>query len=292
MALFRAIESNRPASSRLFEDRLATGFLDPGLRCAAMAARLPLARGIISRFIDRRWPGPRGSGIVRTRIIDDALLAALADGASQVVLLGAGFDSRAYRISGIERTRVFELDQPATIASKRAGVCRRLGGVPEHVAFVPVDFNTDDVANVLRGAGFASDAPACFIWEGVTNYLTADAVNETLRDIAKLAAPGSVVVFTYVHCDALEDPARFEGARQTITRVRRVGEPFRFGFDPAELASYLRARGLVLTSDEATAEAARRYLGPLGREERVFGFYRVAVARVDRQQSVSPAGSP
>jgi methyltransferase (TIGR00027 family) len=285
MALFRAIESNRPASSRLFEDPLASAFLDRRLRWAAAAARFSLGRAIVPWIIDRGWPGPRGSAVVRTRMIDDALAGALTAGTRQVVILGAGFDTRAYRVPGIERARVFELDQEAMIASKTAGVRRRLAGaVPPHVTLVAVDFNRDDLGDVLRGAGFDPSARTFFIWEGVTNYLTPEAVDAALRDIAALAPPQSAVVFTYIHRDLLEDPARFEGGPETTARVRSVGEPFRFGFDPAELPAYLRARGLALERDEATAEAAHRYLAPLGRNESVVGFYRVALAQVEDEQ--------
>jgi methyltransferase (TIGR00027 family) len=280
MALFRAIESARPPASRLFEDPLASAFLRPGLRSVALAARIPPARAFVTRFIDRRWPGPRASAVVRTRLIDDALGEALAGGASQVVLLGAGFDTRAVRIAGIERTRVFELDRPATLAVKRRGLTRALGSLPAHMALVPIDFNRQALGDVLVAGGFDPAAQAFFVWEGVTNYLDEDAVDATFRDLVGLARPGSAVTFTYIHRAVLEDPDRFPGAAATLAAVRNAGEPFRFGFEPAQLPGYLAERGLSLDRDVATADAAEDYLRPLGREETVFGFYRVALARI------------
>src|SRR5919201_1358617 len=129
MALFRAIESARPARERLFHDPLAGTFLDHRLRAAALAARLPIAGRLVSRYIDRRWPGPRPSGVVRTRAIDDAVSEALRAGCEQLVLLGAGYDTRAFRLSEAGEVETFEVDHPATQARKRAGL-ERAGAIP------------------------------------------------------------------------------------------------------------------------------------------------------------------
>jgi methyltransferase (TIGR00027 family) len=119
MALFRALENFRPSNVHLFEDRFALEFLTPSLRTVARMSRYPFLSFLIPWLIDRRWPGAHLSGIARTRFIDDALLKALQEGMQQVVILGAGFDCRAYRIPGIERTRVYEVDHPNTLAAKR-----------------------------------------------------------------------------------------------------------------------------------------------------------------------------
>src|SRR5208282_2568410 len=130
MALFRAVESGRPAARRLIEDPYASAFLGGGLRWLAAAGRVPLARGLVARLIDRRAPGPRVSAVVRTRLIDDAVTDALAAGATQVILLGAGYDSRAYRIDAIRTTRVFEVDHPTTQAVKRRRIDAVLASLP------------------------------------------------------------------------------------------------------------------------------------------------------------------
>jgi methyltransferase (TIGR00027 family) len=98
MALFRALESSLPAGRRLFEDPLASKFLTPSLAFVSWLARLPGFRDLVPRIIDRRWPGARTSAVARTRFIDDAVLAALEEQVEQFVVLGAGFDSRPYRL--------------------------------------------------------------------------------------------------------------------------------------------------------------------------------------------------
>src|SRR5919201_6439860 len=149
MALFRAIESARPARERLFHDPLAGTFLDHRLRAAALAARLPIAGRLVSRYIDRRWPGPRPSGVVRTRAIDDAVRDALREGCSQLVLLGAGYDTRAYRLPDADGVEAFEVDHPATQAAKRAALERARATLPPRVRFVPLDFEQDSLAMAL-----------------------------------------------------------------------------------------------------------------------------------------------
>jgi methyltransferase (TIGR00027 family) len=277
VALFRALESQR-RGARLFDDPLARGFLPKHLRAALLAERLPLAGSVVPWFIDRRWPGARASAVVRTRMIDDALQAAVDEGVTQLVLLGAGFDSRAYRVAGLDRLRVFELDREATIERKRGALKRLLGGLPEHVSLLAIDFSRNQLAQALTAAGFTPAQPSFFIWEGVSHYLEPVAVRATLRAISELASLGSRLAFTYIDCRVLDEPGLFVGGPETVAQVGRVGEPFSSGFSPAQLSAELAACGLVLLSDEATAEAARRYFRPCGCEEPVFEFYRVAVA--------------
>ena len=270
MALFRALESTRAPDQRLFDDQLAQVFLRRRLRAVAQAARVRPVNAALAKFIDRRWPGARASGVARTRLIDDWLRAALAEGVDDVVILGTGFDCRAYRIPGIERTRVVEVDQPATQRAKRDRVERALGGMPPHVTFAEIDFNRqrlDDVLPEGRGRTY-------FIWEGVTNYLTAEAVDATLRSIQRLGGPGSRLAFTYVDSAVLEDDDRSRAL------VAKVGEPWTFGLDPNRLRAYLAERGLDLVEDVGSTEYRRRYMKPHGAHLRGYEFYRAAEAAI------------
>src|SRR5262245_58748314 len=155
VALWRARESARSARSRLFEDALAPAFLDRRFRWALRLSRLPvLGAAVPWSLIDGHWSGSRGTVAVRTRYIDDTVADALQRGVEQVVILGAGFDSRAYRIREIERTRVFEVDHPLTQAAKQRAIIRRLGRLPPHVTFVAIDFSTHTLDTVMPAAGF------------------------------------------------------------------------------------------------------------------------------------------
>lgn len=231
-------------------------------------------------LIDGHFAGSRGTVVVRTRYIDDALRDALRQGVRQVVILGAGFDSRAYRIPGIDRVRVFEVDLPATQASKRALVLQRLGALPPHVTLIPADLTAPGLEAVLRDAGFQPEAATFFICEGVTHYLSAPTVDALFRQVAR-AARGSRMVVTYIHRAILQGAPVFEGADRTLATVRRSGEPYTFGFDPAELPRYLAERGLSLIEDVGAGEYRARYLAPLGRgHEPLSEFQRAALVEV------------
>jgi methyltransferase (TIGR00027 family) len=281
IAAVRAAETFRPADERLFEDRFARGFLGPRFRLLVDLSRIPAFRRLLVALYDRRLPGAMVSAVCRTRFIDDALGEALADGAQQVLILGAGFDSRAYRISGMEGVSVFEVDHPATQALKRAGLARMLPAPPPHVRFVPIDFTRENLKEALGAAGYRSDLQSFFIWEGVTGYLTAEAVEETLRFVSSSASPGSRIVFSYIHQGVIDGTAQFEGAREVSKYVRRFNEPFTFGLDPEKIAAYLAERGFELVEELGGAEYRARY-PTITRTygTRISEFSRVALASV------------
>lgn len=279
VAAIRAAETFRPSGERLFTDPYAKHFLGPAYRIITELSRIAVLRDVLLSLYERRLSGALGSVLCRTCHIDDALRDALRDGAEQVVILGAGFDSRAYRIPEIQRARVFEVDHPDTQVRKRSRLSRRLQPLPSHVVFVPVDFDREKLSDALSAAGYRPDAKSFFIWEGVTGYLTAEAVDATLRFVAS-SAPGSRIVFTYIHQGLLDGSARFEGAASLVAFVRRAGEPFTFGLDPAQLRAYLAARGLDLVEDVGASEYQARYMTGQGPRAKVSAFTRAAIARV------------
>jgi len=223
----------------------------------------------VARYIDRRWPGPRTAVCVRTRYLDDAILSALAEGLDQIVLLGAGLDSRPYRLPGIERVRVFEVDHPSTQAMKRAAV----GSTPAHVVYVPADLAREPLDRALGRAGFQTGLRTIFLWEGVTNYLDEASVDATLRFVARA---GRALLFTYVDRGILDGSRRFTGAAESMAAVRRLGEPFTWGLDPGRARAYLDERGLDLVEDQPLSEVAKRYSAG---DAPVSAFYHVVAAR-------------
>jgi methyltransferase (TIGR00027 family) len=275
-ALFRALEARRRATARVADDPLAARFLSPEFRLLAASARLPAMRRLLEMVIDHRWPCARPGVIARTRLIDQVVIGELGR-VSQVLILGAGFDSRAWRLPGMDRMPVFELDHPATQAAKRRAL-RRTGRPAPHVTFIPVVFGADDPGHALAASRFATDVPTLVLWEGVTNYLDAEAVDATFRLLASALAPGSLVLFTYVDAGILDGSAVIPGAETTMRAVRRVGEPFTFGFTPSRLPGYLADRGFELLSDERVSDAARRFY-PAGRCPAAPAYYHVAQSR-------------
>lgn len=287
MALFRALETANGDGQRLFVDPLAASFLRPSLKLALRMASLPVVGKGIPKFIDYRWPGARTSGIARTRMIDDLITEAFADGLEQVVILGAGFDARPYRLVRPKGIRFFEVDQPGTSRTKRHLIAKNLGALPPDVAYVEVDFDRQELGPALDHAGFRLSQRAFFLWEGVTNYLTEGAVDSTLRWIGASAA-SSQLVFTYVDKDVIETPASFAGTQRLGRTLARAGEQWTFGLHPADVAAYLSERGLKLIDDLGAADYRTRYLGAPGEG---YEFYRLAIARVAGAQRKSEVRS-
>jgi methyltransferase (TIGR00027 family) len=279
MALFRAVETAGPPRRRLFEDPYAAAMLTGRLKALAAFARLPALGRLAAWFLDAGWPRTRSSAVVRTRLIDDLARQAVRDGTRQAMLLGAGFDSRPYRLAELREVPVFELDHPATQRAKRRRLEARLGPLPGNVRFLPVDFEKDDLAAALLRAGFDPQVASLVVWEGVVSYLTPAAVDQNFRTLARILAPHSELLFTYVHQGALDGSVAFREARRWKSSVRSTGEPFIFGFEPAALADYLQPRGFTLMSDVSTADAASSYGGPVARREPGSEMYRVAAAR-------------
>lgn len=289
-ALFRALETVRPACDRVVDDQLAAFFLSRPLRAVAMVSRSTKISDAVAAYIDRRQPGVMASVIARTRMIDDYLEAALRDGIRKVVVLGAGFDTRAYRISGIDCARVFEVDHPDTGAMKRRNLQRALGTLPRHVSFTAVDFGRDDLDARLKKAGFDPEARTFFIWEGVSNYLTETAVDATLALMGR-SVEGSRVVFTYVHRDIISDPSRFAGGVMLHRRLARLQEQQTFGLDPAETAAFIAKHGLRLIEDIGSVDYRIAYLKGRAGLPRGHEFYRVAVADVSEAASSGVAAA-
>jgi methyltransferase (TIGR00027 family) len=286
MALFRALESSRPADGRLFDDTLARSFLNWPLSAVARLAIVPGLGRVLPWIIDRRVPGTRSSAVARTRFIDDEIEACAQAGTEQIVILGAGFDCRAQRLPSLRGVRIFEVDHPDTLAAKRR-VLERLSAVRENVRFVPTDFNLRELESAMAAAGYREPARTFFLWEGVTNYLTEEAVDATLRWCSR-AAPGSRILFTYVHRDVLTKPGAFVGTARLFASLEKLGEKWTFGIEPAELRQFLSERGLLLEIDLGACEYRERYFHAAAREMRGYEFYRIALARV-KDRSAPPA---
>ena len=142
-----------------------------------------------------------------------------------------------------------------------------------------IDFSRDSVLDTLERAGFDRAGRTAFVWEGVAHYLSAEAADATFRAVAE-AAPGSRLIFTYVHRGVIDGSVEFEADERLRSKVAEVGEPWTFGLDPGALAGYLHERGLRLLSDEGADDYRRRLLGDSPRNLRGYGFYRLAVAEV------------
>jgi len=286
MAAIRALETVKPQRERLFSDPFAKRFLPGWQPVLVSLARIPAVRRLLEHYFDRQAPGARTSGAARTRLIDDWIRQALAGGIGQVVILGAGFDCRALRMKELASVPTFEVDRARMIAFK-GGVLRN-DGRPGNLKRVPIDFLKDRLENRLVSAGFSTNAKTLFVWEGVTNYLDAASVSAMFDFFAGSTPPGSKVIFTYVHSDAINGSFPAAGLERLTKRLRDYGEPWTFGFDPKELPGYLASKGIALLADLSAAEFRRMYM-PNADALIGYEFYRAVLAEVITTEKIRDA---
>jgi len=239
-------------------DDLAVSFLDPALACIV---RSSLLRRLAVLLYQRWLPGAYLYTIARTKYIDTVLRLELEQGTGQIVILGAGYDTRAYRFhDAFPTARFLEVDYPATSARKLEKVTVLFGHPPVHVSYVAVDLTVDTLEAALLRGSCDPTRRTLFICEGVTMYLTAAAVDETLACVSRHSGPGSSIVFDYVFQSILEGDATLYGAAEAIRLVRKRGEPFLFGIKAGKVVSFLRDRGLECVADLSPADVERIYL--------------------------------
>lgn len=255
VAFARSLGRTLPPEARLVDDPWGAAF-EQGRR-----SRLQHWLGKAGIHVER-WSGVVAWTLymqVRTRVIDDDLRAFVARGGRQIVLLGAGYDCRALRLPELTGATVIEVDHPATQGHKRAVLARLDAISPSR--YLTWNFEERPVAQLpdaLAELGHDRTAPTFTIWEGVTMYLTPDAIDASLRAIRAWSAPTSQLAMTYFAKTRIQRPSLATRAVQMI--VARVGEPWIFGWGPDELAPYLAARGFELVRDTDTSQAARELL--------------------------------
>ncbi|HEY3468471.1 MAG TPA: SAM-dependent methyltransferase, partial [Amycolatopsis sp.] len=234
----------------------------PARAAVALSAWRPARRALVSAT-EKRMPGLWASILCRKRFIDDRLLAAVERGVDAVVILGAGFDTRAYRLPALGGIPVFEVDLPSNTARKEAALRRAFGSATKPVTLVPVDFETQDLAEELAAHGYRSGAQTFFVWEAVTQYLTEAAVRRTL-DVLAAAPPGSGLAFTYLRKDFLDGTETY-GARAAYDEFVVRDGLWKFGLHPDEVGEFLAGHGWHEVEQCGPAEFTDRYLRPGGR---------------------------
>lgn len=192
---------------------------------------------------------------LRHRVAEDALHAAVRT--RQVVVLGAGLDTFAYRNANPD-LRVFEVDLPATQAWKRERLAAGGIEVPDTVVYCPVDFAEQSAGAGLAAAGFDPQAPAFFLMLGVVPYLSRSALRETARFVAGLPAPGELV-FDYNQPPGALPPHRRPALAAQAEAMARLGEPWQSFFTPAEIAAEMAGAGFGSVADSGWRECLARY---------------------------------
>jgi methyltransferase (TIGR00027 family) len=256
VTMARALEHLKPEGERIVDDPYAQLFLSAPSRGVLRTWSGSLTSRVLRRL------GASGTTYVplRHRFIDDHLAAALDRGASQVVLLGAGYDARAYRFAAqLDGRPVFEVDLAAISRAKAAIVERNRSELPTtNVVRVEIDFEAQTLEEVLVDAGFEVGVHTFVTWEGVPMYLTRPAVTATLDALHALCGEGSVLAHDMWHL--VDDPGLLGTARRLAPSLLSViGEPVTFGIHPDEVGCFLERHGFELTEVVRSSELQARY---------------------------------
>ncbi|ABS56062.1 putative methyltransferase [Methanoregula boonei 6A8] len=232
VAAFRAAESALQEDQRVCYDPYAIRFTDPD------------HLDELTEYTDNHFPGLRNYIAARARHFDDVITLAAKTGLEQLVILGAGYDTRAYRIAEFKgRVRVFELDHPDTQEVKKEKIEELFRGLPKDVVYVPVDLETQDWGRRLLEAGYSPEKKTLFVMEGLIMYLTPTAIDAILSFVVNNSGKNSAVLFDYPAETGDTDASSREMREDLGNHTARHGEPILFSMPKEGPGAFLRARG-------------------------------------------------
>jgi methyltransferase (TIGR00027 family) len=269
-----AIEQYLPKDRRIVDDAFAYSILSPSMRLIVSLTRAAFIRNWFIRQSEVSAPGIWGGVLCRKRYIDDALAQSLGS-VDSVVNLGAGLDTRAFRLPGLAHMPIWEVDQPQNIDFKRTRLQRLLGATPRRLTLVPIDFDHEDLPQVLSQHGYKADGPTFFILEAVTQYLTPAGIDATFKFLAS-AQTGSRVAFTFIRKDFVEGRVMYGQERlhqQYVTRGIWL-----FGLDPDGVDAFLASYGWRTVEQLGYDGLADRYVKPTGRNLALTPLERLVLA--------------
>jgi methyltransferase (TIGR00027 family) len=257
----KAFEDSLPEEQRIIADPLAKYYAgEAGMQVVSMMQAIN--------------PSIRKAIVLRARFFDDYSRDCLNDGYEQVVLLGAGYDSRFLRLEEFRRARVFELDLPSTQIIKKSLTRRMLGGLPRNVTYVGIDFSKESATERLITSGFDKQKKTLFIWEGVTLFLNQDILEETLGQVAGLG-PDNRIVFDFIPPELLDDETDYKGNRELLKLCAAVKEPLTFGCRPEKMKLVLSNLGFDAIDIVGMRQAHQIYCG----SDRIEDSYYFATAQ-------------
>jgi len=216
------------------------------------------------------FPGVHNSLSARVRYFDDFVKKFIDEGLEQLVILGAGYDTRAYRIVGLkDKVRVFEVDHPETQSVKMEKIKEIFGSLPDRVEYVSVDFGTEDFGQRLLEHGYERSQKTAFIMEGLIYYLPLKAVDDMLSFIAKNSGIGSAIIFDYVHESSIDRTDGICGVQCTACNQKAIknatkdmaqqGEPYKFGIKEGMIEAFIAQRGFSRVCNVTSEDYKKAY---------------------------------
>lgn len=275
---WRAIESLRPDDERICYDPVASKLMGPFWSCLSAVGFI---RRRLIHQLDSEGSGMANWIVGRTRYIDDFLKAQIEEGIQQLVILGAGYDTRAYRFQELEgRVKVFEVDHLATLKFKVARVRIALKSFPKNLVYIPIDFASERLEDRLIQGRYDRSLRTLFIWEGVNMYLPAEAVDQTLAFISGNSGKGSSVVFDYHSQSVIDGTSDLMEVRILRQTTARLGEPLIFGIGDNDIEGFLATRGFEVMQNLSAKSLKEAYFTGKGLDRKVFPLIAIVSAKV------------
>ena len=228
-------------------------------------------------------PGVMGSLFCRTRYIDDLLVQAVADGFTTIINLGAGYDTRTFRLDFLKKTEYYEVDLPQVLSGKKKIAYEKLGGVPSFVKFVPIDYDTQDLETEMQKAGYNCNEKTLFIMEGVTQYISREANESNFIYIAG-CAEGSMVALSYILESFIEGTSHQDEKWATMRKqmLKQGNRLWVTGYSQDKMHNIMDKYGFQVIEDVGREEYVERYLKPNNRETPVMDLERMLLAVVKK----------
>jgi methyltransferase (TIGR00027 family) len=259
-ALYRAIANKEFKNRNFGSDYLAEYFLPSHFKFFIKFKKI---RVNVKNKDNKLTPGMYEYMLARTAFFDNVFIDALNKNIPQIVLLGAGYDTRAYRFANLNNTtKIIELDIETTQNRKNKCLQKAQIDIPKHVRLVPINFNKESLKNVLEKAGSANNEKTLFIWEGVSYYLEPESVDATLEFVKNYSHNESVIAFDYAISITEENIKDYYGVKEFAQtwRKHRSDELFRFAIDEGKIESFLDQRGLKIVNHLDNREIEKTFL--------------------------------
>ncbi len=245
-ALHRAMANKEFKNKKFGSDILAKHFLPPHFK---FFLKFKMMRNHIKNKLNRYLPGLYEYMIARTVFFDRLFLDALNSKMTQIILLGAGYDSRSYRFMKLNQgTKIFELDVKPTQARKIKCLRKAQIDIPGHVAFVPINFNQESLKDVLEKAGYDNRQKSLFIWEGISYYLNKESVDTTLKFVSRATHAESTLAFDYTIPVTEKNIDDLYGVKEFVQTMkkRHAYEDLIFSLDESEMKTFIDQSGLKI----------------------------------------------
>jgi methyltransferase (TIGR00027 family) len=278
-AALRAMESYYPKDERLFYDRVSYYLLPPLWKLFLKFMKFSFLRRLLNSMREKQMPGVIGNLLYRTKFIDEILKENINENIEQVLILGAGFDTRAYRLEGIQDIIFYEVDCPETIFKKKERLKKLYKDIPQNVNLLSIDFEENKLEEKMKKSNFNKNKKTLVIWEGVTQYIDKEALNNVLDYLSSIKSE-SKLLFTYIKKEIIDGSNRSEIDQNIISFAEKMGSPWKTGINRAEIEELLENKGLILLKDVGAKDYKKLYSHLTKREINVYNGERLAYVEV------------